>query len=327
MGSSRIPVSTTRTSRAAGKDRQRARQPAHRLRGEPMLTRRATIERSRTIPKRTPGPGIVRIVCLQCALVAAACSTQELAREHTLDIVRNVNWAFSRGTDLELAKAAFPASLKQMEGLLEMYPREPLLLRSLARGYLSYAFLFVNVPRTIHKGDNEFEVAQRREPQHELQLQRALGEACTAIRGYASGEVAVAYSRARELCQQLGDTTQLSQVLFALWGYYLVQGNLRTACELGEELLRLAQRLHAPALEVEAHWLWGSALAGLGDLAAARAHLEHDLSASELQQDSLRSSRDVTGTRIAGLVFLSCGAGIDAAVFSRWQDHRLCCYP
>jgi predicted ATPase len=140
--------------------------------------------------------------------------------------------------------------------------------------------------------------------QHELQLQRALGEACSAIQGYASREVAAAYTRARELCQQLGDTTQLAQVLFALWGYYLVQGDLRTACALGEDLLRLAQRLHAPALEVEAHWLWGSALSGLGDLVAARAHLDQDLPALAPQQDSLRSSRDVTGTRIAGLIFV-----------------------
>jgi hypothetical protein len=66
----------------------------------------------------------------------------------------------------------------------------------------------------------------------------------------------------------------------------------------------LAQRLHAPALEVEAHWLWGSALSGLGDLVAARAHLDQDLPASAPQQDSLRSSRDVTGTRIAGLNFV-----------------------
>lgn len=117
------------------------------------------------------GPvGILRIVCLPCALVAAACSTQELAREHTLDIVRNVNRAFSRETDLALAKAAFPASLKQMEGLLEMYPREPLLLTSLARGYLSYAFMFVDVPRTMFKFANEFEAAQRRERAYELYM-------------------------------------------------------------------------------------------------------------------------------------------------------------
>lgn len=143
--------------------------------------------------------------------------------------------------------------------------------------------------------------------QHELQLQRALGEAYTAIQGYASREAADAYTRARELCEQLGDSTQMAQVLFSQWGYYLVQGDLRRACALGEELLRLAQRLQAPALEVEAHWLWGSALSSLGDLVTGREHLDQDLPTSAPQQDSLRSSRDVTGTRISALCFVAWG--------------------
>ena len=97
----------------------------------------------------------MRIACLPAVLVAAACSTQELARDHTLDIVRNVNKAFSRETNLGVAEAAFPASLKQMEGLLEMYPDEPLLLRSLARGYLSYTYAFVEVRADAAVGVHE----------------------------------------------------------------------------------------------------------------------------------------------------------------------------
>ena len=141
--------------------------------------------------------------------------------------------------------------------------------------------------------------------QHELNLQRALGESLLTTQGYAAREVADAYNRARELCQQLGDTTQLAQVLFALWGYALVRGEVRTACELGEQLLRLAQRLHAPALGLEAHWLWGAALSGLGELITARTHLEQNLPLSAPQQDNLRTRRDVTGTRISGLTFTS----------------------
>jgi predicted ATPase len=44
--------------------------------------------------------------------------------------------------------------------------------------------------------------------QQELALQTTLGPVLIATKGYAAPEVAQAYARARELCQQMGDTTQ-----------------------------------------------------------------------------------------------------------------------
>ena len=52
--------------------------------------------------------------------------------------------------------------------------------------------------------------------QQELTLQIALGAPLMATKGYAAPEVGKAYTRARELCQQVGDTPQLFPVL---WGY------------------------------------------------------------------------------------------------------------
>jgi hypothetical protein len=51
--------------------------------------------------------------------------------------------------------------------------------------------------------------------QHEVTLQTRLGTAFMALKGFASPEVAQVYARARELCQQLGDTPLLFPVL---WG-------------------------------------------------------------------------------------------------------------
>jgi predicted ATPase len=48
--------------------------------------------------------------------------------------------------------------------------------------------------------------------QQELDLQVALGSALLAIKGQTAPEVERAYGRARELCEHLGDTTQLFQV-------------------------------------------------------------------------------------------------------------------
>jgi class 3 adenylate cyclase/predicted ATPase len=143
--------------------------------------------------------------------------------------------------------------------------------------------------------------------QHELIFQHALGQALTATHGYAAPEVADAYNRARALAERLEESTQLAQVLYALWGYYVVRGELRTAYEVGEQLLQLAQRLRAPALSMEAHWLRGIVLSCLGDLQTARTHLDHRLPTSTPPHDNLRTPRDVTGTRITGLAFGSWG--------------------
>ena len=74
----------------------------------------------------------------------------------------------------------------------------------------------------------------------ELDLQTALGPALRAIKGWASPEAAQAYTRARELCHQVGDTPQLFPVLFGLWASSIVRPEFQTARELGEQLLSLA---------------------------------------------------------------------------------------
>src|SRR6266446_4878204 len=73
---------------------------------------------------------------------------------------------------------------------------------------------------------------------------------------------------------QVGETPELGPVLFGLYRFYLVRSQLHTARELGESLLRLAQRVHDPALAVIAHTALGVAWWWLGALPAARLHLE-----------------------------------------------------
>ena len=72
--------------------------------------------------------------------------------------------------------------------------------------------------------------------QQELTLHIALGPALTATKGQAAPEVEHVHARARELCRQVGETPQLFQALFGLWGFYEAQGELQTALELGEQL-------------------------------------------------------------------------------------------
>jgi predicted ATPase len=118
----------------------------------------------------------------------------------------------------------------------------------------------------------------------ELDLQTALGPALRATKGWTSPEAAQAYTRARELCHQVGDTSQLFPVLFGLWASSVVRPELQTARELGELLLRLGQNAPDPSLLLQAHWVLGSTLFFMGAFASARAHLEHVIALYEPQQ-------------------------------------------
>lgn len=93
-----------------------------------------------------------------------------------------------------------------------------------------------------------------------------------------------AHARARELCQQVGETRQLFPVLFGLWLFYLVRAELQTACELGEQLFTLAQRVQDPALLLEAHRAPGATSLLLGEVALARTHGEQGISLYDPQR-------------------------------------------
>jgi tetratricopeptide (TPR) repeat protein len=110
--------------------------------------------------------------------------------------------------------------------------------------------------------------------QQALTLHIALGAALLMTKGQAAPEVEHAYSQARALCQQVGETPQLVPVLLGLWRFYLARPQFQTARDLGETLLRLAQRAHDPALSVVAHSALGLTWLCLGALPTAHQHLE-----------------------------------------------------
>jgi predicted ATPase len=107
-----------------------------------------------------------------------------------------------------------------------------------------------------------------------LSLYIALGAALQIAKGPAAPEVEHAYTHARALCQQVGETPELVPVLFGLWRFYFSLPRYHTVRELGEALLRLAQRTDAPALAVLARLALGGVWFRLGAFPAARLHLE-----------------------------------------------------
>ena len=110
--------------------------------------------------------------------------------------------------------------------------------------------------------------------QQALTLYTALGTALVIAKGQGAHEVEHAYIQAHALCQQVGETPELFPVLYGLYRFYLGRLQLHTAREIGETLLRLAQRADDPALAVLAHYALGLTWLCFGALPAARLHLE-----------------------------------------------------
>ena len=139
-----------------------------------------------------------------------------------------------------------------------------------------------------------------------LTLYIALGAALQMTKGQAAPEVEYAYTQARALCQQVGETPELVPVLFGLWRFYNIQQQFHTARELGETLLRLAQRVHDPALAVVAHYALGWTWFCLGALPAARQHLEEG------------SARYTPAQRRALVFGIGQDPGVACRVFAAW---------
>ena len=124
----------------------------------------------------------------------------------------------------------------------------------------------------------------RERHRQELAVQMTLGMALGAPRGQAASEVERLYSRARALCEQVGEPSELFRALWGLWRVYNQRGEYQMMRVLGEQLFDLAQRLQDADLLLEAHHaVWGSLVFG-GELAAAQPHLEQGLRLYEPQR-------------------------------------------
>jgi len=106
----------------------------------------------------------------------------------------------------------------------------------------------------------------------ELDLQVPLGAALIFTKGNGAPEVGRVYARARELCEQIGDTPQVFQVLRGLILHYVTRAQLQTALQLGEQQLRLAGSQLDPALLELAHTSLGIVLCHQGELTSAHTH-------------------------------------------------------
>ena len=118
----------------------------------------------------------------------------------------------------------------------------------------------------------------RQRVEQQLRLQLTLGVPLIAINGYATADVGSVYMRARELCEQLGETPEISRVLWGLWTFRLLRGELVVARKIAEQFLRLPERLSYPAHMMRAHLVMEVTCMHRGEFTSAMEHFEKTLS-------------------------------------------------
>ena len=115
----------------------------------------------------------------------------------------------------------------------------------------------------------------------ELLLHLGLGVPLIATEGYAAPAVGAVYQQARALCDRLGDTPEIAQVLWGLWTFRVLGAELTLALDIARDLLRLAERLRYPGMEMRGHWALEITFAHRGDFGAAVEHFDRAIALYE----------------------------------------------
>ena len=141
--------------------------------------------------------------------------------------------------------------------------------------------------------------------QQELTLQVTLGPALMATKGIVTPEVDHAYSRALELCQQMGESPHIFPVLRGLQLFYLSRGDRQKARDLAEQMLTLAESLQDAVFLLGAHFALGQTLFLSGKVTAALPHLEEGIALYDPQQNQ-------------SLLWAGAHAGVQCLGYAAW---------
>ncbi|MGH8176360.1 MAG: hypothetical protein ACREV5_08880, partial [Steroidobacter sp.] len=136
----------------------------------------------------------------------------------------------------------------------------------------------------------------------QLRLQLGLGTALMATRGWAAPEVEQAHLRARELCEQLGDSTRLIMTLWGLIAVSVVRAELQRTRELSEQLLALTREENQIPFQLAGHMELAGAAFGLGELALAH----EEFAIADRLYDPAQHCEHIARTSFDQGVFLRC---------------------
>jgi len=142
----------------------------------------------------------------------------------------------------------------------------------------------------------------------ELELRLALAPALMAVRGVLDTDVERSYSRARELCERLGNGPKLLVPLWGLWAWELMRGEIDRAQDVAAQLRTMAEAGTQPLPVLAAAATTGMTLFYQGDLKGARDACAKGIGAAQLPPSAARSARGVHDPGVMCLAFhgLAC---------------------
>ncbi len=150
-------------------------------------------------------------------------------------------------------------------------------LRATERGALAEAIRHARRGLELLEGLPDTRKVRRQE----LRLQLGLGGASMNFFGIGSPEVEQAVARARELSQELGETSELFGVLLGLSAIYFGRAQWRMARKVGEEFLELARSVGDPTRLLMAHAARTTTFFLLGEFAGALAELKQGMAVEQ----------------------------------------------
>ncbi len=110
--------------------------------------------------------------------------------------------------------------------------------------------------------------------QIELGLQMIRGLALRSVKGWAAPEIESTFTRARALCQQLGDPPELFPVLWNLTFFTMIRGDVALVREQTVTLMRQAEQSRQQAYLMAVHHVAGVTAEFAGDFAESHRLLE-----------------------------------------------------
>ena len=139
----------------------------------------------------------------------------------------------------------------------------------------------------------------------ELALQTAIGTPLIAVHGYAAPQTGATYSRARFLCERLGDTSALFATLSGEFTYHFVRGDYGMMRQLTDEARRTSERTADAALLLAAHRLSGLTALQVGAFVEARSEFEAILRLYDPSQHRPPPVHYVHDPKISALPYLA----------------------
>jgi predicted ATPase/class 3 adenylate cyclase len=146
--------------------------------------------------------------------------------------------------------------------------------------------------------------------QLELAFQSALGLPLIATKGYAAIETGAAYDRARQLCDRIGNSSQLFPIMYGQGVISMVHGDYRKGQRIFEEFLSSAIKQGGDGLILVARRMLGLSHFLRGDLIEARNFIEQALAAYEPARHRTLAFQYGADPESAGLAWLALDLGV-----------------